>query len=107
MSSSPDRWTSAVMDVPQQGEPVYLLAERSRWVDEGIPGGARHDGEPVQAAAQREAAGGDLAAATVPVTGADVQDCGGGWRFHIVRADVGKPFAAYAARRPRRPMVQP
>jgi hypothetical protein len=26
-----------------------------------------------------------------------MQDCGG-WRFHIVRADVSEQFAAYAAR---------
>ncbi|HTP16172.1 MAG TPA: NUDIX domain-containing protein [Streptosporangiaceae bacterium] len=46
--------------VPARGEPVYLLTERSRWADEGgtwgIPGGAIHEGEPVLAAARREAA---------------------------------------------------
>jgi hypothetical protein len=31
------------------------------------------------------------------VTGVDVQDCGGGWRFPVVRADVSEPFTAYAA----------
>jgi 8-oxo-dGTP diphosphatase len=37
--------------VPARGEPVYLLTERSRWVNEGgtwgMPGGAIHDGESV------------------------------------------------------------
>jgi hypothetical protein len=26
-----------------------------------------------------------------------VQDCGGGWKFHIVHADVDEPFTAYTA----------
>lgn len=81
---------------------MYLLAERSRWVDEGgtwgIPGGAIHDSEPVEAAARREAAEEIWPLPPYRVTGVDVQDCGGGWRFHIVRADVGELFAAYAAR---------
>jgi hypothetical protein len=29
------------------------------------------------------------------VTGVEVQDCGGGWKFHIVEADVDQPFVAY------------
>lgn len=80
---------------------MYLLAERSRWVDDGgtrgIPGGAIHDGEPAEAAARREAAGEIWPLPRYPVTGVGVQDCGGGSRFHIVRADVSEPFAAYAA----------
>jgi len=87
--------------VPPRGEPVYLLTERSRWVDEGgtwgIPGGAIHDGEPVQAAARREAAEEIWPLPPYRVNGVDVQDCGGGWRFHIVRAGVSEPFDAYAA----------
>jgi 8-oxo-dGTP diphosphatase len=87
--------------VPPRGEPVYLLTERSRWVDEGgtwgIPGGAIHDGEPVQAAARREAAEEIWPLPAYRVTGVDAQDCGGGWRFHIVRAEVSEPFDAYAA----------
>jgi NUDIX domain len=76
MSARSDRWTSCSQGhihwganggaglllrfAPERGEPTYLLAERSRWVDEGgtwgIPGGAIHDGEPVEAAARRAAA---------------------------------------------------
>ena len=85
--------------VPEQGDPVYLLAERSQHVDEagtwGIPGGAIHDGESVEAAARREATEEIWPLPPYRVTGADLQDCGG-WRFHIVRADVSRPFAAYA-----------
>ena len=45
--------------VPAKGEPVYLLTERSRGVDEGrtwgMPGGAIHDAESAEEAAHREA----------------------------------------------------
>lgn len=27
-----------------------------------------------------------------------MQDCGGGWKFRIVHADVDEPFTAYTAR---------
>ncbi|MDA8320777.1 MAG: NUDIX domain-containing protein [Actinomycetota bacterium] len=117
MSASSDRWTFCSQGhihwganggaglllrfAPERGEPVYLLAERSRRVDEGgtwgIPGGAIHDGEEAEAAARREAAEEIWPLPPYQVTGVDVQDCGGGWRFHIVRADVAEPFAAYAA----------
>jgi 8-oxo-dGTP pyrophosphatase MutT (NUDIX family) len=88
--------------VPQRGHPVYLLAERSRWVDEGgtwgIPGGAIHDGESPEAAARREASEEIWPVSAYHVTGVDVQDCGGGWKYWIVCADVDAPFAAYVAR---------
>jgi NUDIX domain len=46
--------------VPPRGQPVHLLTERSRWVDEGgtwgIPGAAINDGESPEEAAHREAA---------------------------------------------------
>jgi len=115
LSAGPDRWTLCrqghlhwganggagllLRHVPEQGNPVYLLAERSQHVDEagtwGIPGGAIHDGESVEAAARREATEEIWPLPPYRVTGADLQDCGG-WRFHIVRADVSRPFAAYA-----------
>jgi 8-oxo-dGTP diphosphatase len=88
--------------MPQRGQPVYLLAERSRWVDQGgtwgIPGGAIHHGEPPEAAARREAQEEIWPVPPYLVTGIDVQDCGGGWKFHIVCADVDHPFTAYVAR---------
>jgi 8-oxo-dGTP pyrophosphatase MutT (NUDIX family) len=87
--------------VPLRGDPVYLLAERSRWADEGgtwgIPGGAIHDGESREAAARRETAEEIWPVPANRVRGIDVQDCGGGWKFRIVRADVDAPFTAYAA----------
>jgi len=118
MSGSPDRWTFCSQGhvhwgayggaglllryAPDRGEPEYLLTERSRWVDKGgtwgIPGGAIHDGESVEAAARREAAEEIWPPPAYRITGIDVQDCGGGWRFHIVRADVSTPFAAYAGK---------
>ena len=88
--------------VPRSGEPVYLLAERSRWVDEGgtwgMPGGAIHDGESPEVAAHREANEEVWPVPPYRVTGVEVQDCGGGWKFHIIHADVDEPFTAYTAR---------
>ena len=87
--------------MPASGISTYLLTERSRWVDEGgtwgIPGGAMHRGESVEDAARREAAEEIWPLPPCRVTGIDEQDCGGGWRFHIVHADVSAAFAAYAA----------
>jgi 8-oxo-dGTP diphosphatase len=117
-SASPDRWTFCGLGhihwgarggaglllrfVPRQEEPVYLLAERSRWVDEGgtwgIPGGAMQDGESPEEAARREAGEEIWPVPVYRVTGIEVQDCGGGWKFWIVSADVDEPVAAYATR---------
>jgi 8-oxo-dGTP diphosphatase len=88
---------------PEREQPVYLLTERSRWVDEGgtwgIPGGTIHQGESPEEAARREAAEEIWPVPAYRVTGIVVQDCGGGWRFHIVCAGVDQPAAVYAARR--------
>jgi 8-oxo-dGTP diphosphatase len=83
------------------GDSRYLLALRSRSVDEpatwGIPGGAIRDGESPEEAARRE---------TVEEVGSlpryrrvaeEVQDCGGGWQFHIILADVDAPIEAYSS----------
>jgi len=87
--------------VPQRGPPVYLLTERSRWVEEGgtwgIPGGAIHYGESPEQATRREAVEEIWPVPAYRVTGIIVQDCGGGWKFHIVCADVEEPFTAYIA----------
>ncbi len=85
---------------PASGEPTYLLARRSRWVDEGglwgIPGGALRDGESPEGAARREISEeiGHLPAYSV--AGVEIQDCGGGWVFHIIVADVAETFTAYS-----------
>jgi 8-oxo-dGTP pyrophosphatase MutT (NUDIX family) len=84
---------------PAKGEPVYLLQFRSAWVDQrstwGVPGGAIHKGESPETAARREAAEEIGPLPPCRVTDIDVQDCGGGWKFHTVTADVDRPFDAY------------
>lgn len=86
--------------VPTDSEPRYLLALRSRWVDEparwGIPGGAIRDGESAEGAARREMVE-EIGQVPIYRVAADqVQDCGGGWRFHIFLADVDEMFDAYS-----------
>lgn len=84
---------------PKNGEPTYLLARRSRWVDEGgtwgVPGGAIRDGESPETAANREALEeiGDLPPYRIALI--DAEDCGGGWRFYMIVADVDHAFPAY------------
>jgi len=81
-------------------QPRYLLALRSRWVDEpatwGIPGGAIRAGESPEAAARREMSEEIGHVPVYRVTGEQVQDCGGGWRFHVFLADVDEMFDAYS-----------
>jgi 8-oxo-dGTP diphosphatase len=87
---------------PADSEPRFLLALRSRWVDEpatwGIPGGAIRDGETPEQAARRETIEeiGQLPAYRLAAD--EVQDCGGGWVFHIFLADVEAMFDANSVR---------
>jgi len=85
---------------PYEGKPMFLLQQRSRWVDHGgkwgIPGGAIHGGESPEEAAKRETEEEIGPLPRYRVTGVEVQDCGGGWKFHIVNADVGSPFPAFS-----------
>ncbi len=87
---------------PKTGEPLYLLQLRSGSVDEprtwGIPGGAIREGESPETAAQREAEEEIGLLAPYRITGIDTQECGGGWEFHIVSADVDSPFPAFCVR---------
>jgi len=85
---------------PGSGNPTYLLARRSRSVDEGgtwgIPGGAVRHGERPEATARREAIEEIGQLPCYDVTAVEVQDCGGGWLFHIIMGDVKQPFVAYS-----------
>lgn len=85
---------------PADSEPRYLLALRSRGVDEpatwGIPGGAIRDGEATEEAARRETVEEIGQLPPYRVAAEDVQDCGGGWLFRIIIADVDRPFEAYS-----------
>jgi 8-oxo-dGTP diphosphatase len=88
--------------VPLNGEPLYLLQERSRWVDHprtwGIPGGAIRPGESPEVTARREAEEEIGPVFSCRVTGTDTQDCGGGWKFHTITADVDSPFQSFCVR---------
>jgi 8-oxo-dGTP diphosphatase len=83
---------------PKEGEPSYLLQRRSGSVDHGgtwgIPGGAIRHGELPQTTAVREAEEEIGPVPSYRVTGVQVQDCGGGWKFYTVMADVDSPFPA-------------
>jgi 8-oxo-dGTP pyrophosphatase MutT (NUDIX family) len=84
---------------PEGAEPKYLLARRSRWVDNsgtwGIPGGAIRDDEMPEDAARRETFEEIGYLPPYRVSDVDTQDCGGGWPFHIIVADVDNEFQAY------------
>ena len=81
------------------GQPTYLLQRRSRSVDEpgtwGIPGGAIKTGESPEAAARRETLEEIGALPRYRVSEIEHQDCGGGWIFHIICADVERQFDAF------------
>jgi 8-oxo-dGTP pyrophosphatase MutT (NUDIX family) len=115
MTLPAERWTSCELDhvhwgvnggagllvryAPENAEPIYLLAQRSRWVDEGgrwgIPGGAIRDGESPEMAARRETVEEIGTLPSYRVTGVQSQDCGGGWIFHTISADVEDRFDAF------------
>ena len=87
---------------PAKGEPVYLLQLRSTSVDQpgtwGIPGGAIREDESPEIAAQREAEEEIGRLPPYRVTGIDAQDCGGGWIFYVLRADVRPSFPSFCVR---------
>lgn len=84
---------------PGTDEPSFLLEQRSTAVDYpgawGIPGGAIRDGESPEAAAMREFTEEIGRLPSYRITGTEVQDCGGHWKFHMIFADVDEPFLAY------------
>lgn len=88
--------------VPLRGEPSYLLQQRSRWVDcpgtWGIPGGAALEGESPEVTARRETEEELGVLPAYRLTRVEVQDCGAGWQFLIVMADVDEPFPAFCVR---------
>jgi 8-oxo-dGTP pyrophosphatase MutT (NUDIX family) len=71
------------------------------WVDEGgtwgIPGGAIRDGESPETAARRETVEELGLLPPYHRTGIEVQDCGGGWLFHVITGDVDHEFEVYCA----------
>ena len=87
---------------PEEGEEVYLLQLRSRSVDQagtwGIPEGAMREGESPETAARREAEEEIGSLPPYRVTGIDTQECGAGWTFHIVSADVDYPFPEFCVK---------
>jgi len=87
---------------PRKGLVTYLLTLRSRWVDHGgtwgIPGGALHPGETTEAGAERESGEEIWPVPPHQVTGVETQDCGGGWLFRIVHADVEAAVPVYGYR---------
>lgn len=82
-------------------EPRFLLAERCGWTDArktwGALGGPLKEAENLRRAARRTAEEKIGAVPRYVVTDTEVQDCGGGWPFYIVCADVAQPFAARSA----------
>ena len=80
-------------------EPLFLLARRSRWVDEGgrwaIPGGAIRDGESPGEAARREFVEELSVTPDYQITDIQRADCGGGWAFWTIRGHVPAVFEAY------------
>jgi 8-oxo-dGTP diphosphatase len=87
---------------PPGGEPRYLLTQRSRSVDEGgtwgIPGGTIRDGETPEAAGRREVMEEIDVLPDYRLLREEVQDCDGGWRFHIFVLEVADQFEAYTGR---------
>jgi 8-oxo-dGTP diphosphatase len=85
-----------------QGEPSFLLQQRSTTVDYpstwGIPGGAIRDGESPEAAAKREFQEEIGPLPSYRITGINVQDCGGKWQFHMILADVDEEFLAFCGK---------
>jgi ADP-ribose pyrophosphatase YjhB (NUDIX family) len=77
---------------PPRGRAMFLLAQRSQSVDEpgcwGIPGGACRDGEMPEATALRELREELVSVPAYEVAVVDAHDCGGGWLFWVIVADV-------------------
>lgn len=88
--------------VPREGEPTYLLQQRSRLVDHGgtwgIPGGAIREGESPVVTARRETEEEIGSLPSYRMAGVEIHDCGGGWKFHLLTADVERPFEAFCVR---------
>jgi 8-oxo-dGTP diphosphatase len=58
----------------------------------GVPGGAIQDAESPEEAAHREATEEIWPVPAYRVAGTAQDECGGGWTFYLVMADVDAPF---------------
>jgi len=80
-------------------ETAYLLAQRSRVVDQpgtwGIPGGAMRDGESPSDAARRELIEEIVVQPEYAVTAVQRSDCGGGWAFWTLLGEVSEEVETY------------
>ncbi len=56
------------------------------------------EGESPEKAARREAEEEIGPIPTYQIAGIDVQDCGAGWKFHIITVDVDHMFDAFCVR---------
>ena len=88
---------------PPRGASTFLLQHRAGTVGDepgswGLPGGAIRRGESPEAAADREAHEEIWPVPSYRITGNVTQDCGGGWQFRIIEADVDEPVLAYCVR---------
>jgi len=87
---------------PKQGESEFLLQLRSEGVDYprtwGIPGGAIRERESPEAAAIRELEEEIGVIPSFAITETHIQDCGGGWTFYCILADVESRFTAFSVR---------
>jgi len=64
----------------------------------GIPGGAIQTGESPEIAARREAEEEIGPLPPIRVTSIELQECGGGWQFYLISADVEQLFGAFCVR---------
>jgi len=86
---------------PDNETPLFLLTEQMRSFDVkvwGLPSGVIKKGESPVTTAHRGAAEGIWPVPRHRVTGVETEDCGGGWQFHLICADVSQLFTVHPVR---------